>query len=386
MKTDVVIVGGGPVGAAFALSAANAGLRVFLVTADRPVPPRPEWDTRIYAVSPGSRDYLASIGVWASLDAARIEPVLAMAVHGDRADAALEFDALDRGVPALAHIVESGALTWGIWTELERAADVTVLSPARPASLRLDAHGARLVLADGTAIGASLIVGADGADSWVRAAAGIPVREYPYAQRAVVANFRCSRAHGGVARQWFRPDGILALLPLPGAHVSMVWSARDEVAGELAVAAPETLAARVAEAANGELGELALLNTPAQFPLKARVAKRFVAPRLALIGDAAHNLHPLAGQGVNLGFRDARVLAEVFLARGPERDVGALPLLRRYERARREDVETTLAVTDGLYRLFSSTLPGVGWLRNSGLKLTGRVPLLKGMLAQHALA
>jgi ubiquinone biosynthesis UbiH/UbiF/VisC/COQ6 family hydroxylase len=385
MRADVVVVGGGLVGAAFAESVAGAGVRVALVTAERPAAAGPEWDTRIYAISPGSRDFLASIHAWQALDAARIEPVVAMAVHGDRPGAAITFDALDRGVPALAYIAESGALVRAIWARLEATAQVAVVSPAWPVSMRLEAHQATLGLTDGSTISASLVVGADGADSWVRTAAGIGVLEYTYAQRAVVANFRCALPHGGIARQWFRSDGVLALLPLPGPHVSMVWSAHDQIADELLEVAPDVLAARVAEAAGGALGELVALNAPVAFPLKARVARRFVAPRLALIGDAAHNLHPLAGQGVNLGFRDARILSEVIGARGPERDLGVLPLLRRYERARREDVEATLAVTDGLHRLFSSRLPGAAWLRNSGLKLTASLPFLKGRLAQHAL-
>lgn len=383
---DAIVVGAGLVGAAAALALGDAGLQVTVVEAAPPPPAPVGWDSRIYAISPGSRELLQSFGVWQQLDAARIEPVLGMEVHGDRPGARIDFDALASGVPALAYIVEGGALARALWARLAAAEHVDLRIGARPQSLAIDAADATLQLGDGTILKAPLVIGADGADSWVRQAGGIAVRSRGYAQRAVVANFRAALGHGGVARQWFRSDGVLALLPLPGSLVSMVWSADEAHADALLDMDAAMLAQAVREASAESLGALEVVTPAAAFPLQLRVAASFVRPRLALVGDAAHNLHPLAGQGVNLGFRDVRALAQTLAARGPERDVGVLPLLRRFERSRREDVAAMVAATDGLQRLFSSRLPGVAALRNAGLGLAGRLPGLKSLLAQHAAA
>lgn len=383
---DAIVVGAGLVGAAAALALGDAGLEVAVVEAAAPPPAPSGWDSRIYAISPGSRELLHSIGAWQRLDAGRIEPVLGMEVHGDRPGARIDFDALASGVPALAYIAEGGALTRALWGQLEAADHVQLRVGARPQALTIDAGAATLQLGDGSVLRASLVVGADGAESWVRQAAGVDAPTRGYEQRAVVANFRTSLGHGGTARQWFRPDGVLALLPLPDGQVSMVWSAEDAHAETLMTMDALTLAQAVGEASFGAVGDLEVITPAAAFPLRLRVASSFVRPRLALVGDAAHNLHPLAGQGVNLGFRDVRALAATLSARGPEHDVGVLPLLRRYERSRREDVAAMVAATDGLQRLFASRLPGIAALRNAGLTLADRLPGLKSLLAQQAAA
>ncbi|MCW5623717.1 MAG: FAD-dependent monooxygenase, partial [Burkholderiales bacterium] len=256
---------------------------------------------------------------------------------------------------------------------------------SRPARMVIRHDAVEMALDDGTALTAALVVGADGRDSWVRQAAGIGVRRRDYPQHAVVANFRNAEPHRGTARQWFRRDGVLALLPLPDDHVSMVWSAQESVALELMAAEPEVLSVRVAEAAGIDPAALGTVTPAADFELRAMAASKLVAPRLALVGDAAHNVHPLAGQGVNLGFRDVRELIDVLGARGAEPDVGSLSLLRRYERARREDQAVTLAVTDGLQRLFAARAPGVSWIRNVGMALSDRNAGLKQRLMRHAL-
>lgn len=384
---DVTVVGSGLVGTALALGCARAGLQVALVTEAVPAPARAPggWDARIYAISPGSRALLESLGAWERLDAARIQPVRRMDIFGDRRPGGLTFDAPGMGAPELASIVESGALAQALWACLQEDGRCVMRAPARPVGLAVTLAGARLRLDDGTGLESALVVGADGRDSWVRTVAGIEAPGRAYPQRAVVANFDCSVPHRGAARQWFREDGVLALLPLPGDRLSMVWSARESVAHELMAASHEVFATRVAAAANSMAGELSLMSRPRDFPLRASIARRFVQPRIALVGDAAHQVHPLAGQGVNLGFRDVATLVRVLAERGPQRDCGALPLLRRHERARREDVVATLALTDGLQRLFASTLPGVAGLRNAGLWITGRLPALRRQLAQHAL-
>lgn len=386
MDSDLIVVGAGLVGSALALALGRSGLMVTVLEAAAPAPAPSGWDSRVYAISPGSRALLDTFGAWDELDPHRIEPVGAMSVHGDRDGSGITFDALESGVPALAYIVEGGALARALWRRLEDAAHIELHTGGRFETLVIDADSATVGTSDGRSWRAPLVVGADGAESRVRAAAGIASRVRPYEQRAVVANFRCESGHGGIARQWFRSDGVLALLPLPERCVSMVWSADDALAEELVAMEAADLALHVAAASGHAVGALELVTPAAAFPLTARVASRLVLPRLALVGDAAHNLHPLAGQGVNLGFRDVRILAATLAARGPQRDVGVLPLLRKYERARKEDIAAMFAATDGLQRLFSSRLPGVAAVRNTGLSLAGRLPWIKSLLAQHALA
>jgi ubiquinone biosynthesis UbiH/UbiF/VisC/COQ6 family hydroxylase len=250
--------------------------------------------------------------------------------------------------------------------------------------LTFETHAARLELGDGRTLCPRLMVGADGADSWVRAQTAIAVEMRRYNQTAVVANFAISRPHRGIAYQWFRHDGVLALLPLPGARVSMVWSTIEEHATRLLELAREEFLAEVAAASHGALGDLQLITPAAGFPLRLQRVKQLVLPRLALIGDAAHNVHPLAGQGVNLGFRDARQLAQVLMERGSQTDCGDYRLLRRYERARREDIVATQFATDSLQRLFNNEITWLANLRNGGLRLINRQAHLKNLLVQHA--
>jgi ubiquinone biosynthesis UbiH/UbiF/VisC/COQ6 family hydroxylase len=242
-----------------------------------------------------------------------------------------------------------------------------------------------LQLQDGRSLQGRLLIAADGADSWLRAQSGIETVEQAYGQSAMVANFEAERPHAGTAFQWFRPDGVLALLPLPGQRVSMVWSAQQDTAERLASLAPEEMAREVTTASTNVLGQLRLLGEPASFPLRSIRVARLIAPRVALVGDAAHNLHPLAGQGVNLGFQDVRELASVLMTRGLQRDIGALNLLRRYERARREDILLMTATTHGLQRLFGAAGAPIAWLRNFGLNLTDRLSPLKSLLVRRAL-
>jgi ubiquinone biosynthesis UbiH/UbiF/VisC/COQ6 family hydroxylase len=242
-----------------------------------------------------------------------------------------------------------------------------------------------LQLRSGASLRAKLLVAADGADSWLRTQAGIAVSEIGYGQSAVVTNFNCALPHRSTAFQWFREDGVLALLPLPGQRVSMVWSARDDVAERLMSLSDAALADEVAVASGNQLGTLQTITPPARFALRRIRVQRLIGARLALVGDAAHNFHPLAGQGVNVGFQDARTLSDVLKQRGPERDVGALPLLRRYERSRREDIAVMGAVTHGLQRLFNHTGTPLAWIRNLGLNLADRLPPLKSRLVARAL-
>ena len=386
MNFDVVVVGSGLVGASLALALESAGLNLALIEAQPPQPgaDAADWDSRVYAISPGSAAFLARCGVWQELDMTRVSRVEAMRVFGDDGRSELDFSAYDAGLRELALIVENRELQRVLWGALKRAQHVAVMAPATCKALTLAAQAAQLELSDGRVLSSRLIVGADGADSWVRAQTAIAVETRRYHQTAVVANFAITRPHRGTAYQWFRHDGVLALLPLPGERVSMVWSTREEDAARLIEFAREDLVAQVAAASNGVVGELQLITPAAAFPLRLQRVRQLALPRLALIGDAAHNVHPLAGQGVNLGFRDARQLAQVLMERGSQTDCGDYRLLRRYERARREDIAAMQFATYSLQRLFNNEIAGLASLRNCGLRLMNRQAQLKNLLVQHA--
>ncbi|HYC47573.1 MAG TPA: UbiH/UbiF family hydroxylase [Burkholderiales bacterium] len=387
-KFDVLVVGAGLVGSSFALALGATGLTVALV---EPYPPAPVpedrgWDSRVYAVSPGNAAWLAQLGVWEALPQDRLTHIEHMHVFGDRGGARLEFSAYEAGLRELAWIAENRLLQAALWGALQASAHVTLVHGQRPAELSWEQRFALLSLEDGSEITASLVVAADGADSWVRERSGITCAVYDYRETGVVANFSSARRHGAAAYQWFRSDGVLALLPLPGDRVSMVWSAPERHAQALLRMPATQLAREVEAASSGALGALAMITAPAAFPLRRQRVERLVQPRLALIGDAAHNVHPLAGQGVNLGFRDARELAAVLASRGPQHDCGNYDLLRRYERARREDITALELTTDGLEKLFSSRRVFLAGLRNIGLSLLDRQLPLKNALIRHAAA
>lgn len=383
---DVVIVGGGLVGLSLAAALRDSGLRLALVESHAPrrLPAADKWDSRIYAISPGSAGFLARCGAWQGMREDRVARVESMRIYGDDGRAELEFSAYDAGLRELAFIVENGRLQSALWRVVRDGAQIRC--PATWSTLELDAHAAALRLEDGTELSARLVIGADGAESRIRAAAGIDATPKDYGQLGVVANFSCEKAHRGVAFQWFRRDGVLALLPLPGNRVSMVWSIAHERGRELLAMAGEELAAEVEAASRGAVGALALVTPAAAFPLRLLRVTDVTRARLALVGDAAHNVHPLAGQGVNLGFRDARELSAVLAGRGPQQDCGDHALLRRYERARREDVLSMQLMTHTLQKLFNNNAVWLGKVRNMGLKLANGQPQLKSLLVHHAVA
>ena len=393
-RFDVVVVGRGVVGMAAALALARQSLKVALVgpapAADALAAPTgdDDWDSRIFALSPASRRLLQGLRVWDGLAAARIAPVYDMRVF-ERSGAPLHFDAQGSGVEALAWIMENRVLLQGLAPALRYADVATVESQVD--TVAIDARGAHLSLADGTALSASLLVGADGGRSRVREQCGLDGQPVAYDQTAVVANFRASRPHLDTAYQWFGADGILALLPLPAdaagrSRVSMVWSVPHEMGGQLAALDSEALAERVGQASGGLLGALHTLTPAQRYPLFRLRLARTTAARVALVGDAAHLVHPLAGQGMNIGLGDVAELADVIAAREPRRDPGDAALLRRYERGRREAVDAMQLVTFGLHGLFYGGVPApVALARNVGWRLFDRSGWLKRRLMAHAM-
>lgn len=383
MQFDVAIVGGGLAGLSLACALRDTRLRIALI--ENHAPTRPAgWDARVYAISPANADFLRKIGAWKHLDAGRIAPIHTMQVHGD-AGARLDFSAYETGVDELGWILESSLMACELWENVKRQGNLTLLCPAAPQALDLRADAAVLTLADGRTLSARLLVGADGRDSWVRGAAGLSAHNTPYGEMGVVANFACAKPHRGIARQWFRRDGVLAWLPLSGDRISIVWSAPDALAAELLAQPADELCRRVAAAGGDELGALELLTPAAAFPLRLMRVPRTVAPRLALVGDAAHGIHPLSGHGINLGYQDAKALAELLAAAPAWQDIGDERLLRRYQRARREETVLMQTATHTLRRMFREDLPGLGPLRNFGMNLTNRLPVVKNLLVRYAL-
>lgn len=387
---DAVVVGAGVVGLAAALGCAQSGLRVALVgpapSRFRPSAQAP-FDERIYALSPASIELLTRLKVWPQIDAARVQPVARMRVFGD-AGARLDFDAFGAAVERLATIVEEGELARVLEAGCAFSSGLQRFESAFETMTCSD-NAVRVTLADGTALAARVVIGADGANSAVRAAAGISADERPYAQTAVVANFRAERAHDSTAYQWFTDEGVVALLPLPDFEgrpaVSLVWSAPAELAQQLLAAAPEALAERVTRRTAALLGTLAPLGAARGFALRRLTASHLVAQRIVLMGDAAHVVHPLAGQGLNLGLGDVSEWLAVLAAREPFRDIGDTVLLRRYERARAEPIGLMRFTTDALARLFGLDDPVARRLRNTGLSLVDRVAPLKRALIRQAL-
>ncbi|MGQ0547644.1 MAG: FAD-dependent monooxygenase [Betaproteobacteria bacterium] len=409
---ELAVVGGGPVGASLARAA--RGLSIALVSQERcgPAPAAAgAFDARVYALTPGNVEFLRRLNVWGALPAERVAPVHAMRIFGDDGASRLEFDAYRAGVPELAWIVEDGALQDALWAGL----DVAIVT-AQIESMAFEDAFARLRLRGGKEIHAGLVAGADGANSFVRRAAGIAAVEADYGQDAVVANFRCEKPHANTAFQWFQgprpktgpktgtdhvfPEGrdsekrglslnstgaVLALLPLPGNQVSMVWSLPRAEAARIASLDAQDLRREVEVASGHVLGKLQSASLVKTYPLRRLSAQRLVGPRVALAGDAGHVIHPLAGQGLNLGLQDARALAEALAGREPGRDPGELRLLRRYERARAEPILAMDSVVDGLHGLFGTDNALVARLRNAGLNLTERLPVLKNVLVRQAM-
>ncbi|MGH6624023.1 MAG: FAD-dependent monooxygenase, partial [Burkholderiaceae bacterium] len=357
-RSEIAVVGAGIPGLAMALGLAHQGLRValvgprskpFAITSTQP------FDPRVYAISSGSTALLQRLGVWARIDVTRTAAVDRMRVFGDGGEE-LSFDAYTATVERLATIIEESELL----RVLDAACDYQpsiVRVPSPLATLDASSEGARIGLADGSVLEVPLAIGADGAQSAVRAAAGINTSTTLYGQTAVVAHFSCERPHLNVAWQWFCDEGVVALLPLPGSHVSLVWSAPDALAAELMAMDSDELSARVTERSGAALGTLCAIGAAQSFPLRLMTVDHLIGARVALVGDAAHVVHPLAGQGLNLGLQDVAQLLDTLDEREAFRDLGDPVLLRRYERRRAEDVAMMRITTDGLARLFGSTNP-----------------------------
>ena len=383
-RYDVAIVGGGMVGAVLAVALSRADFSVALVEAKRP----PRFDThqdyelRVSAIAPGTRRVLENLDLWASVERRRSCAFTGMKVWeaGGASELFLEHTAV--GLPELGHIVENNLIVDSAWQALT---DVDIYCPAKMESLALDSDAARLRLDDGTTVSAALVVGAEGANSPVRAAAGIETTGWSYGQRCTVGTVTPARHHRHIAWQRFTETGPVAFLPLSDGRCSLAWHADDALAAELAELDDETFCARLSEASGHVLGEIEHMDRRASFPLKLQHAREYCRPRVALAGDAAHVVHPMAGQGVNLGLLDVAGMVEALEAgRAAGRDAGDLTYLRRYQRARMAENLMMLGITDAFKRVYGSANPVLRSLRQSAIGVAANLAPVRQVMIHHA--
>jgi len=397
---DVLIVGGGIAGAALARSLGSCGLRLALVEAnslDTAGDSLAEYtagvngfDARVSAITPASRLLLEELEAWEAIESCRCCPYQHMEVWDAEGTGSIDFHASELDAAALGYIVENRVLTSALLFGLDTTPGLTLFAPARVQDLSIEDTWPRLELEDGSSLSARLLVAADGALSRVRELADFRTREWDYGHHALVATVQTERYHAAMARQRFLPTGPLAFLPLGSQgedhFCSVVWSAEPDRAEQLLGLADEEFYAELAAALEHRLGQVIGVSRRFSFPLRQRHAVDYVQPRLALVGDAAHTIHPLAGQGINLGLQDVAALAgEIRSAVNRGADPGALDVLRRYQRQRKGENLAMMAAMDGFKRLFGERRLPVRWLRNTGMRLVGQSGPLKHRLMRHAM-
>lgn len=373
------------VGATLACALAGAGLRVAVVEARKPRPfdAASDYDQRVSALSPGSEQILRSIGVWPLIEKRRLCPYQHMHVWDASGRGEIHFDAVELSEPYLGHIIENQVIQGALVERLRGLEGISWYCPDTVRDIEIGADGVEVELDSGTRIRSRLVVGADGAASRVRSLCGITFQARNYTQNAVVANVSTEQSHQNTAWQRFLPTGPLAFLPLANGQCSIVWSTSKAQAEDLVKQEDEEFCEMLSQASEGKLGHITGTSSRAVFPLRGGQANPYILPRVALIGDAAHSIHPLAGQGVNLGFKDAATLAEVL--QEAQHDIGSLRILRRYERARKGDNLLTMRLMEGFKTLFSISMGPVAILRNAGLTIANRSGPLKHHLMRRAM-
>jgi 2-octaprenylphenol hydroxylase len=397
MRPDfhIIIVGGGMVGAcAAALAATNphlGELRIAVLEANPPSPPAGDLDLRVSAVSRASQRILAAVGAWPLISPRNLSPYEEMIVWDaagrPRGAGALHFSASATSEPNLGHIVENRQLQWALY-ESAAFRRVTVLR-AELAGMTFERDRAEVSLGDGRTLSATLVIGSDGAASLSRKLAGIETAGWDYDQRAFVTHVRSEHAHARTAWQRFLADGPIAFLPLADGRSSIVWTTRPAHAEHLASCPPEEAASEIETAIDSALGKVEIAAPRAHFPLRLTHARQYCKERFVLVGDAAHAIHPLAGQGVNLGFLDCAALVEVLareIAEGADpAALAELRVLRRYERWRKSENAIALGLVDGLNRLFSTSDELLGWIRRTGLGLVDGSAVAKRFFVGRAM-
>lgn len=386
IKADVIILGGGLNGAAMGLALAHGGLRSVVIDyADPKAILTANYDGRTCAIAAASRSVLDVIGAWKYM-ADEAEPILDIRIADGVSPLFLHYDHKDVGNQPLGYIVENLITRGALYRAIAETDLVEMIAPARVETIARDQGGMTVTLADGRSIRGALAIGAEGRNSMLRNWAGIKTYQWSYKQSAVVCTVKHKVPHNGLAVEHFLPAGPFAILPMTDDRCSIVWTETTDLANYLVNLDEETFVDELHRRFDGYLGDLEVIGPRFCYPLGLQHAYRYTDPRIALIGDAAHGMHPIAGQGLNMGIRDVAALAEILVeARRLGRDIGGSDVLAEYEQWRRFDNTVMLAVTDVTNRLFSNDVAPVRWARDIGLAVVQKIPPLKKTFMSHAM-
>ena len=385
---DVLVIGGGLAGSSFAIACASAGIDVVLVDRLAPVARTAEpFDGKTYAIAYGSKRILDGIGLWEHV-AAEAQPILEIRVADNNAPLFLHYDHREVGDDPLGWIVESRWLRQAAYDRIKQLPSLTQIAPATATAIVRQADGVTATLSTGQVVKARLLVSAEGRGSTIRQDAGIRALKHDYGQDGIVCTVAHEQPHRGVAVEHFMPSGPFAILPMTGDRSSIVWTERTAISARMMALPRPAFDREVAQRFGDFLGATETVGPIYRYPLSIELPERIVDRRLALLGDAAHGVHPIAGQGLNLGIRDVAVLAELIVdARRLGLDPGCQEVLARYQRARRFDILALSAVTDGMNRLFSNNIAPLRAIRDIGLALVNTAPLtpVRKLLMRHAM-
>jgi len=395
---DVLIVGAGMAGATLALALSGNNLRLGLIEAkpidsaviELGVAGLDGYDSRVSAITPASQALFESLGVWSSIYEQRVCPYKTMQVWDAEGSGAIEFRSDEIPAPVLGHIVENSLINSVLLEALAKCRNVEFFSPVKLAGLNESDAGVTISLEDGRSLSTTLLVAADGALSKVRSLAEFKTREWDYGHKALVATVQTEVDPAMIARQSFLPSGPLAFLPLSGVDgqyfCSIVWSANPELSDELCKLGEDAFCRRLERAFESRLGAIKASSARFAFPLRQRHAIDYVKPGIALVADAAHTIHPLAGQGINIGLQDVKVLAaELLRAQRRKQNLGSIEVLKRYQRQRKGDNLVMMAAMDGFKRLFEQDQLPARLLRNAGMSWLSAMPGIKRKIMRHAM-
>lgn len=383
INADIAVVGAGLVGLTAAIVFAQQGKSVVLLDAKKSAfKPKKAWDERVYALTANTVNWLKTLHIWSVVDKARVNEIAEMRLWNKSGDN-LALQDVDANLANLGVIIENQNLQHALWQQIE-ALGVTVISGQACISLHNNTNNIVLGLDDGSCVSTKLLLATDGVDSWVRVQVGVAVKQKDFNQTAIVANFVADKPHSNVARQWFAPHETLAMLPLPQQMVSMVWALSTKRAAELVTLSNNALAEKVNEFAQTELGNVKLVGKVLHFDLKQQTANQLIANRVVIMGDAAHQIHPMAGQGVNLGLRDVMQLQQLLTNTHSMQDIGEYGFLRKYARARQADISKMNVLTSGLDNIFASENKSLQIILGWGFRQFNKQAAIKKLLIQQA--